>query len=124
MEVIMFKVGDVVVLKSGGPAMTIKDIHELDAGNCIVCSWFNDGDDLCKGEFMEAQLDFDFSNEEDELEEGECNCEECPCEHDEVDEEFPSAATTAVHVPFVSVPDCSQCPWKYRYEWGSWQTPW
>lgn len=34
-----FKVGDVVVLKSGGPRMTVAVI-ETEYGNQIVCKWF------------------------------------------------------------------------------------
>lgn len=34
-----FKIGDVVVLKSGGPAMTSEDVGELKVG----CCWFVDG---------------------------------------------------------------------------------
>jgi uncharacterized protein YodC (DUF2158 family) len=34
-----FDVGSVVELKSGGPAMTIREI----AGNLVDCEWFKDG---------------------------------------------------------------------------------
>lgn len=38
-EVINFKVGDVVQLKSGGPRMTITYVTER---GTFECSWFND----------------------------------------------------------------------------------
>lgn len=37
-----FKPGDVVVLKSGGPAMTIR---ELQGTGTALCEWFNRDDD-------------------------------------------------------------------------------
>ena len=38
-----FKVGDVVILKSGGPKMTVEDVEARDT---IVCQWFVDGKKL------------------------------------------------------------------------------
>jgi uncharacterized protein YodC (DUF2158 family) len=35
----MFKVGDVVVLKSGGPQMTVDEIR---TSKSVHCMWFND----------------------------------------------------------------------------------
>ncbi len=35
-----FKPGDVVMLRSGGPAMTVRD---PDADDGVLCVWFNDG---------------------------------------------------------------------------------
>jgi uncharacterized protein YodC (DUF2158 family) len=37
-----FEVGDVVVLKSGGPAMTVEswDVSRANKTNQVLCSWF------------------------------------------------------------------------------------
>jgi uncharacterized protein YodC (DUF2158 family) len=35
------KLGDVVMLKSGGPRMTITRIDEKDGSPMICCEWFN-----------------------------------------------------------------------------------
>ena len=37
-----FKAGDVVMLKSGGPKMTIDKIRSGDSGNIATCVWFED----------------------------------------------------------------------------------
>lgn len=44
----MFKVGDVVKLRSGGPAMTIDDI--TDENEC-VCQWFGEKEKLERAVF-------------------------------------------------------------------------
>ncbi len=44
-----FKVGDVVILKSGGPAMTVDEID--DDKDTIECRWFGDGKKLEYGSF-------------------------------------------------------------------------
>ena len=41
MENNTFKIGDVVILKSGGPHMTIT--HEQDENNYVECTWFVNG---------------------------------------------------------------------------------
>ncbi|MCD2181050.1 YodC family protein [Rhizobium sp. GN54] len=47
-----FSVGDVVVLKSGGPPMTIRHIED----DVAYCEWFHDGES--KGhKFATAQLE-------------------------------------------------------------------
>jgi len=57
-----FKVGDVVVLKSGGPNMTIEKIgprNSTNAENVIHCVWFVNlqGDEQLKnGEFVPETL--------------------------------------------------------------------
>ncbi len=49
-----FKVGDVVILKSGGPKMTVEDVE---AGDTIVCQWFVDGKKLEYGSFPADSLE-------------------------------------------------------------------
>lgn len=62
-----FKVGDKVILKTGGPEMTIQEIitkddigygasPELEI-NVVVVNWFDVNSDLKEAEFMEPQLD-------------------------------------------------------------------
>ena len=34
------KLGSVVRLKSGGPTMTVTAVTEYDAGNTLMCEWF------------------------------------------------------------------------------------
>jgi uncharacterized protein YodC (DUF2158 family) len=44
MEAKVFKTGDVVQLKSGGPKMTVKQYTARDTGGSIVrCQWFEGG---------------------------------------------------------------------------------
>jgi uncharacterized protein YodC (DUF2158 family) len=38
-----FKVGNTVELKSGGPSMTIANIHEHNGVSVALCHWFNGG---------------------------------------------------------------------------------
>lgn len=47
------KKGDLVVLKSGGPDMTVK--HKMSDGTW-QCSWFDAGNNLKEGYFTEEQL--------------------------------------------------------------------
>jgi len=49
-----FKPGDIVQLKSGGPAMTVVKESEYDAGH-YVCTWFK-GASKENGRFVEASL--------------------------------------------------------------------
>jgi uncharacterized protein YodC (DUF2158 family) len=70
-----FKVGDVVVLKSGGPAMTVYGVME---DGCVGCIWFSAKDDtkpydrrfdgklLLSEEEAEATLE-DGDDEDDEV---------------------------------------------------------
>ncbi|SDM25168.1 DUF2158 domain-containing protein [Chryseobacterium taihuense] len=62
-----FQVGDKVILKTGGPEMTIQDIitkddigfgasPELEI-NVVVVNWFNVNNDLKEAEFKEPQLE-------------------------------------------------------------------
>jgi uncharacterized protein YodC (DUF2158 family) len=37
----IFKVGDVMQLKSGGPNMTVTEIHPEHLGGDLVCSWID-----------------------------------------------------------------------------------
>ena len=46
-----FVAGDVVVLKSGGPPMTVQD-HAPDGVRCL---WFDEAE-MCSGTFVEATL--------------------------------------------------------------------
>lgn len=43
-----FKVGDTVMLKSGGPVMTVIDFH---TDGKVVCVWFVDGKEDKRGLF-------------------------------------------------------------------------
>lgn len=36
----MFDVGDVVKLKSGGPAMTVEFVADIDKSDKVTCVWF------------------------------------------------------------------------------------
>jgi uncharacterized protein YodC (DUF2158 family) len=49
-----FKVGDIVVLKSGGPNMTIKSIP-TETGTSYTCQWFA-GKKLEQGVFPENSI--------------------------------------------------------------------
>lgn len=48
----MFKEGDRVALKSGGPIMTVEDKDE----DSCTCIWFNDKDEIQTRTFMDATL--------------------------------------------------------------------
>jgi uncharacterized protein YodC (DUF2158 family) len=48
-----FKVGDQVLLKSGGPTMTIEKIM----GTRISCTWFNGKNELSRDVFEAEALD-------------------------------------------------------------------
>jgi uncharacterized protein YodC (DUF2158 family) len=50
-----FKPGDVVRLKSGGPAMTVDEIEKKGTAVSVFCFWF-DGAQLEDGEFAPASL--------------------------------------------------------------------
>ena len=47
-----FKVGDVVYLKSGGPAMTVVDKRE----GYILCMWYVDGEGMKTIDFVSESL--------------------------------------------------------------------
>lgn len=47
------KKGDIVVLKSNGPVMTVK--HKMSDGTW-ACSWFDSKNELQEGYFTEEQL--------------------------------------------------------------------
>lgn len=54
-----FKKGDVVVLKSGGPSMTVGAYHENYQGDDrLVCMWFKDGERKAET-FYEDQLELE-----------------------------------------------------------------
>lgn len=63
-----FKIGDVVQLKSGGPAMTV-----VETGANPTCAWYADEDESFRRDtFPEACLDvIDFEDDEAEDEEDE-----------------------------------------------------
>ena len=48
------EVGDVVMLASGGPYMTVVDIS--DDGSNVSCNWFNDVYHVVKGSFPSESL--------------------------------------------------------------------
>ena len=52
-----FKIGDVVVLKSGGPKMTVSEypINMIDGSENY--KWFNDNNHLTKGSFYVDELE-------------------------------------------------------------------
>lgn len=57
--------GDVVQLKSGGPAMTITGFTSNDSGDdsdgLLTCRWFlNDGELLLEGEFKSYEICYDY----------------------------------------------------------------
>lgn len=49
-----FKIGDVVVLKSGGPEMTVENIDEQ--GN-VTCTWFDKDNNRKTETFKEEMLE-------------------------------------------------------------------
>lgn len=55
METEMFKTGDVVILKSGGPNMTVVSISE--DGSIVYCTWMSDDDDVYEGDFIPATIE-------------------------------------------------------------------
>lgn len=64
------KIGDVVILKSGGPAMTIVgESHLIDDG--FEVKWFNVDEELQDGEFPEDALEKEDEDEDEEEEEKE-----------------------------------------------------
>lgn len=54
MEAEMFKTGDVVILKSGGPNMTVVSISE--DGSIVYCTWMSDAD-VYEGDFIPATIE-------------------------------------------------------------------
>lgn len=50
-----FKTGDVVYLKSGSPAMTVRETGNVDGQSLVACTWF-EGVKKYEGEFQEEQL--------------------------------------------------------------------
>lgn len=57
MGVDKFKVGDVVMLNSGGPLLTVAALTEKDDGDTIVgCGWFTREGEIRTGEFAPALL--------------------------------------------------------------------
>ena len=54
MEIEMFKTGDVVILKSGGPNMTVVSISEDDA--LVDCTWMSDSE-VYAGDFLPATIE-------------------------------------------------------------------
>ena len=53
-----FKPGDVVQIKSGGPAMTVIGYSEFVNNNSILCLWFTEAGELRNGVFFPEVLDF------------------------------------------------------------------
>ena len=51
-----FSVGDVVILKSGGPDMTIIKTEGL-GEKCVECKWFDEHNKLHKEKFSKEELD-------------------------------------------------------------------
>lgn len=59
------KAGDVVVLKSGGQALTVAEVH----GGMVACVWIGEEGDLFRDTLPSVVLErahFDLSNDEDE----------------------------------------------------------
>jgi uncharacterized protein YodC (DUF2158 family) len=50
----LFQFGDVVRLKSGGPAMTIERGGTMGGRLVFVCTWIADGKVSCRAFFVEA----------------------------------------------------------------------
>jgi uncharacterized protein YodC (DUF2158 family) len=68
MEEVAFDIGDTVALLSGGPAMTVYEVH----GDVTACMWF-DGSELRKENFPSNTiecviLDDDLEEDEDDAE--------------------------------------------------------
>lgn len=51
-----FKVGDVVILKSGGPLLTVAELTETDGNAVIGCGWFTREGEIRSAEFAPALL--------------------------------------------------------------------
>jgi uncharacterized protein YodC (DUF2158 family) len=52
------KAGDTVILKSGGPTMTVKQVSDLYGTLTAWCDWF-DGKKACNGTFPVTSLQHD-----------------------------------------------------------------
>lgn len=51
----LFKIGDLVRLKSGGPIMTINYVKDYEENECI-CIWFNDKKEVLSRSFNPTTL--------------------------------------------------------------------
>lgn len=47
------KIGDVVMLKSGGPDMVVRKVTNANGGNFVECDWFDKAGQLHFGDFKE-----------------------------------------------------------------------
>ncbi len=56
MKISEIKIGDVVMLKSGGPAMSVKRIQLDEKAPIIYCEWFVDNKQIAGNEFHPATL--------------------------------------------------------------------
>jgi len=56
-----FSIGDIVILKSGGPDMTVKDVDT--GGKYVTCQWFS-GKKLEQGLFPTGGVEFVTNDEE------------------------------------------------------------
>ena len=56
MDEMTYELGDVVILNSGGPRMTVVEVSE--GGGAISCTWMNeDGDELHHGVFKAVTIE-------------------------------------------------------------------
>jgi len=86
------KAGDVVVLKSGGQALTVADVTD----EMVECIWIGEEGDLFREKLPASVLELvtiDMSEDEDEEEEDE-DSEEDEDEHD--DDDHPAKKTAEV----------------------------
>ena len=53
-----FKTGDIVILRSGGPSMTVKEYPDPDSPE-VICQWFKKDGDLMEKGFHQDTLELD-----------------------------------------------------------------
>lgn len=51
-----FQVGDVVILNSGGPRMTVSVVEDTSKGFMLTCQWLDDDGALANHRFHEATV--------------------------------------------------------------------
>lgn len=54
-----FQKGDVVILKSGGPSMTVDNIQKVFSGQVVVCTWFDKEHKYCSQTFSPETLEIE-----------------------------------------------------------------
>jgi uncharacterized protein YodC (DUF2158 family) len=85
-----FKPGDVVVLKSGGPAMTVASVEEND----VKCLWIGEEGELYREEIPAVALEL-IESEDDFDEDGDAGADGDADENGDEDQDEPTAGSDA-----------------------------